>query len=304
MGEDFSLIYIMGRGGSGSTILDLVLGAHESVAPVGELHPGWFRPHDRRRCSCGEKVQECAFWRKVLDDTYAQPDGLSPKEFGRAMRRLAGRSGFVRMLFSRNGEVSAGFERTTRAAYRSLVVHSGRPIVAESSKNFNRGWFLLRRFGERVRVIHLVRDGRGVVWSFMKRARNAKRYQGFWTDFRTAAWNIVAWNCANLAALALRRRYPQNVLMLRYEDLCRRPNRELHRLGDFLDLDLNRVVEQIRNGAPLPRHHIIYGNFAIMNAAEAVSFRAREDWKTDLPWWARPLFVVLGFPANAVLGYL
>ena len=61
------VLYIMGAGRSGSTLLDMVLGSHPDVRGAGELtnaaRNGWLKNED---CSCGRPVNDCPFWTEVL----------------------------------------------------------------------------------------------------------------------------------------------------------------------------------------------------------------------------------------------
>src|SRR5262245_54968891 len=57
-------LYIMGRGRSGSTILDILLGNSSQIESVGELVFALSRA-DRDRCSCGLMLSHCFFWRQV-----------------------------------------------------------------------------------------------------------------------------------------------------------------------------------------------------------------------------------------------
>src|SRR5262245_53099489 len=57
-------LYIMGRGHSGSTILDILLGNSRQIESVGELLAGLSRA-DHEMCCCGETMPDCAFWREV-----------------------------------------------------------------------------------------------------------------------------------------------------------------------------------------------------------------------------------------------
>jgi hypothetical protein len=60
------IIYIMGSGHSGSTLLDIILGNHPDVVSVGELtylvRDAWI---DNKRCACGTTGNECPFWSAV-----------------------------------------------------------------------------------------------------------------------------------------------------------------------------------------------------------------------------------------------
>jgi hypothetical protein len=56
-------LHILGRGRSGSTLLDLALGSMEGLFSAGELHRLWApaRPRDSW-CPCGKRVVECPVW--------------------------------------------------------------------------------------------------------------------------------------------------------------------------------------------------------------------------------------------------
>ena len=60
------IIYIVGAGRSGSTVLDTVLGNHPDAVSVGELsnlhRSGWV---NNEFCACGEPADGCGFWNEV-----------------------------------------------------------------------------------------------------------------------------------------------------------------------------------------------------------------------------------------------
>jgi hypothetical protein len=60
------IIYIAGLGHSGSTILDLSLGAHSKIIGLGEiftlLDKDRRKNHLKSHCSCGMRATQCKFW--------------------------------------------------------------------------------------------------------------------------------------------------------------------------------------------------------------------------------------------------
>ena len=64
-------LYITGRGHSGSTILDILLGNSSQIESVGELLAGLSRA-DREPCSCGATMSDCGFWREVRSRVEAE----------------------------------------------------------------------------------------------------------------------------------------------------------------------------------------------------------------------------------------
>ncbi len=61
-----TLIYILGAGNSGSTLLSMVLGAHSRIASVGEIVQldRWYS--NGGLCSCGETLSNCNMWGPLL----------------------------------------------------------------------------------------------------------------------------------------------------------------------------------------------------------------------------------------------
>ena len=68
-------VYIMGRGHSGSTILDIILGSSAAVESLGELVSGLGRCAAGEQCSCGSPMRECVFWCEVRRRFEAQGYG-------------------------------------------------------------------------------------------------------------------------------------------------------------------------------------------------------------------------------------
>ena len=61
------VVYIMGYGRSGSTILDTILGNHPDLESVGELlHAVRLAFLEDEFCACGQRASECPFWTEVL----------------------------------------------------------------------------------------------------------------------------------------------------------------------------------------------------------------------------------------------
>ena len=63
----FSLLFILGMGHSGSTLLGRMLGAHPDAICVGEILRLEQAVADRtKKCACGALFHECSFWQELL----------------------------------------------------------------------------------------------------------------------------------------------------------------------------------------------------------------------------------------------
>ena len=129
-----------------------------------------------------------------------------------------------------------------RAYARHLRPRSPRPRAAASSsirrRTFPAQLPLPETVRHDIRVLHLIRDGRGVLRSRRKRAEVDGR------PYREKA-ALAEWLGKNLMiSWLLARRLPADrFLLTRYEDLLADPAAELKRIGAFVGLDLQVVTE-------------------------------------------------------------
>lgn len=61
-------VYITSCGHSGSTLLDLLLGAHSKSFSIGEIKQWERYIKNDLNCCCNEKVVQCSFWQEVRKD--------------------------------------------------------------------------------------------------------------------------------------------------------------------------------------------------------------------------------------------
>jgi hypothetical protein len=191
MTSPVELLYILGPGHCGSTLLNLCLDKHSSVIGVSEIItlnrkiPGW---------SGEENILESNFWSKV--------DSLMQDKHGIALSEIP---------FSLKAKVSKLphnlFLQYNKFALEAILEIAGKSIVADASKNPKRLDILLRSPLFKVRVIYLVRDGRAIVHAYRRKYGNW--LVGWFNLMRTE-------NAAN----NLKSQYgSDNWLTIRYEDM-------------------------------------------------------------------------------------
>jgi len=148
-----SWLYISGRGHSGSTMLDAMLGNADGIESVGELVSGMERY--KELCSCGETFRDCPFWDGVrqrfeatADDTWdnavrASVGQAHIKNFPKTIL-AGGEQKWIRQLAVYSEHIAAA------------VCQKEKDVIVDSSKEITRALFLLR-FVPGSKVIHLVR---------------------------------------------------------------------------------------------------------------------------------------------------
>jgi hypothetical protein len=169
----------------------MLLGAHPEIATVGELKATSLGDPDQYRCSCRERIKSCPFWMAVTDGMAKRGFQFDVTNAGTDLR--SGASPFVRRLLRplHRGPVFE-FLRDTALAFSpiwrrslpriqalnealmaSVLERAGRAVIVDSSKVGLRLKYLLRNPALDVRVIRLVRDGRGVALTYMDPGRFA-----------------------------------------------------------------------------------------------------------------------------------
>lgn len=197
----FQVVYVVSRGHSGSTLLDLLVSTHSQVISTGEAKMLYHHPN--KRCTCGAASWEaCPFWSAVD-------------------RRLQADSGSGLADIPLDSDDLSDFARANRAFFSAVHAVSGKRMLLDSSKSITRLEKLLVS-GLDVRSIHLLRDPRGVVYSNVKKGRKVMRY-------------CRSYVREHLHAAYVLRGHPH--IEVTYEELAREPRRELERIVRFLGLE-------------------------------------------------------------------
>jgi hypothetical protein len=272
--NDYIVAYIGGSGRSGSTILDMMLGANSHAVSTGQLDDlrSWMATGSY--CTCGLVLSECPFWSRIL----GSDEDLIPPPIN-----VAGRVGKVahtlRVLAARTHRTKAGEVEDAWMLLDALAAHSRKHVIVDSSKAALRLVRLARNAkGSRLRVIHLVRDARGFVTSqsFPTLAQSAQGTFGY-TSAQPKWAAVLDWLAQNLLMLmvgvvAFRGRYA----VITYEQMTRRPEQTLERLATHLGMTYERSMLP-----PLDRtdFHLIGGNSSRLGFTE---LRYDDKWQSKL----------------------
>lgn len=303
---DLTVLYIAGYGRSGSTVLDVLLGAHEQVVSTGELvylGKEW-SGHDRV-CACGSDYQQCSFWKDVFA-TYEEA-----KELTQLTQRVESRSRLFHLLSDAiSTQDRRAYRRRIRSLFSCIARKTGAKVVVDSSKSARdaagRFWALQNVAGIDVRVVHLTRDGRSVLRSVVEKGTNWAA-EGYRKEKRLlAARTTIGWTLANGLTWALGTALDgDRYRRVRFEDLLENPEPVLRRVGKFAGLDLSSVIHRISSGQSFPVGHNVGGNR--VRHQDTIQLRQRNG-KSKNPWKEldlhhKALFGVLGQCMNVVLGY-
>lgn len=296
-------VYITGRGHSGSTVLDAMLGNAEDIESVGELVSGMGRYEDK--CSCGVKFRNCSYW-KSARALFEEIAGAKWDDAVRAMTGQAHIRAFPRTLFAnaRNPwvtELAEYFESMAAA------IGNNHTMVVDSSKEVTRALFLLR-FVPGTKVIHLVRHPARILQSNYYRIEKGRGIKILRHTFKPKKLvfpflvaSCIMWFVGNLLAELARQFSRKNVLRVRYEDIVRSPDQELARIEKFIGVSLDKVKKNIRESRSFQVGHNIGGNH--MRMAGEFVFDSQGGKRTGLPKRYEIITVLLCWPLLLMYGY-
>jgi hypothetical protein len=304
------VLFIGGLGRSGSTLLDRMLGRLDDVWSVGELVHVWERGlAENNRCGCGRRFRDCAFWRRVGEQAFGGWDTLDVEEV-LALKGAVDRNRFVPLMVlpalspSYRARLRRYLELLERL-YEAVRQISGRPLLVDASKHASHAFLVRRMRGVDLRLVHLVRDSRGVAFSWTKLMRRAEvvgddALMATDTPLRMSA-RYVSYNLLFhlLGALGV----PS--LLLRYESLVADPAGQLTRVLDLAgrppaDGELGFVGD---GWVELGPSHALAGNPMRFRSGR-VPLRVDEEWRGQLRRRHRLLTMVSTWPLLLRYGYL
>ena len=276
------LAFIMAASHSGSTLLAMLLGSHPQATTIGDTAGTSYRKDPDYRCSCGYKAQACPFWLHVIDQMARRGFNLDVTDFGTRFgypeHRFIGRvlhteyrGPILETIRDSVLWLSTGWRRQfctiaerNVALVETVTKITNSQILIDSSKLPHRLKFLLRIPELKVKVIHLVRDGRGVAHTYIN--------DNGWSVEKSA----IEWRLGVLAAEKLLARLDRGMWsQVRYEDLCSDPQAELEKLCVFLNLDPSRVNMDFRSA---DLH--VFGNKMRLSSEQAI--RLDNKWRMEL----------------------
>ena len=226
--ERTKVLYIGGYSRSGTTLLLRLLGELPGMVAVGELFDVWNRSYTQNQlCGCGDAFQDCEFWRAVTIKAFGcEPADLPADRYQRLGQRVRGTRSVVPLWLPplRSGSYVSSlraYARTLQALYGAIANVSGARFIVDSSKEPHQAWVLREAPGIELHVVHMVRDGRAVAFSWR---RTKVRPEIHWRAERMTRQTILRssleWDIHNFL-VSTRRSSLASYTLIRYEDLVR-----------------------------------------------------------------------------------
>lgn len=295
------VLYIVGAGRSGSTLLDQMIGSLPGGLSAGELRTvfGRFFQFDRS-CSCGAPLAECPLWGTVVPDVLSAHGVVSPlqlAEFQREhlrMRHLPGllQVGLRPRTVERYGAIMGDL-------YEAAAGRSGAQFIVDSSKTPTDAALFASYCAVPMVFAHLVRDPRGVAASWARAVPDVETRTGLLPQ-QSPARSAIQWMTLNAGAEALFRSS---------DDICRRRVRY-----EDLVADSSNVVKELctalgRKPSDDPGTqrtigvgHLVLGNPRRFDTGKPV-LSLDERWRTELSPQAQATVKAITWPLARRYGY-
>lgn len=299
-------VYIVGRGRSGSTVLDCLLDNVEGVQGMGETVVGLSEDLDALGAGQrGERV--VSFWSRVREQIRQEGGDRAWSETVEAYTDQAHLSRFLYTLFADRKD--AYIQRTLRAVgtvYEAVREVSGAEVVVDSSKEVTRG-LLLAKHVEDCHLIHLVRNPLSVLSSNLRKMRKKGAFR-----FLRKQWNpegkellfvgltCVNWTVGNLLCEVLKR-CTDEVTTIRLEDLKDAPADTLRLVGSRIGVNVEDVVQKMEEGEAMSTGVGLRGNRMRRRSTEFVFEPSSSDRKVPASY--RMMCRAMTFPLRSLYGY-
>ena len=304
------VLYIGGCGRSGSTLLDVMLGQIDRFFSVGELRFIWQRGLvENQLCGCGLPFRDCPFWQAVGVEAFGGWDKVDEHEMVR-LERSIDRHRFLPFVLApwlsrRYGARLRRYTDVLAALYRAIETVAGCTCIVDSTKDPPYAFLLRRVPGLDVRLVHLVRDSRGVAFSWTKRVQKPEQvgttaymntYHPVEMGFRWLVYNLLFHVLGRL-------RVPR--MLMRYEQLVDSPRDEIGRVLAHLGEEARDGDFRFLNGdgVDLSVHHTVAGNPMRFTRGQ-LALRVDDAWKTQLDPVHKRLVSICTLPLLVVYGYL
>lgn len=306
------VVFIAGSGRSGSTLLERIVGGVPGFVNVGELIGlfRWIAPVDEK-CGCGEPFSRCPFWISVGEHAFGgwTPDIIQRvadlQQMVARQRRLPQLLGPQVAIRSISTDLSE-YQDHYRRLYRAIADVAGARVVVDASKWPVQALALGRSQDLDVRLLHLVRDVRGVAYSWAKSgvARPHAVVDRATMEVHPVARTAARWSVVQAEAEAVGRLLP-HYCRIRYEDVVARPEEAVLELLRRLDVDAGiQSIDHIEDGTvTLASSHGIGGNPSRFRVGPT-SLTLDEKWRTAMSRRHRSLATAAGLPGLTRYGYL
>jgi hypothetical protein len=298
------VLYLAGKGRSGSTMLASLLGQLPGFFNTAEVRRLWdWGLLQNHKCGCGLPLQECPTWHAVLTeaDALLADTDIPPIESARIDRDRAAVVRWpkaLQLLRARPGphphwKQLDRYIAAVSAIYRAIARVTGARVIVDSTKRPFEPVALGLVPEVDVHIMQVVRDPRAVVYSWQRSRRYRDRDKVEYMPRFGASYTATSWLALNLFVEVIGRRQP--VEFVRYDDMARDPAAVLRRIADFVGEPAGDLAFLTSGTATIAPTHSVGGNPVRMSSG-AIKIAPDEEWRTHIAPLQRLVATAISLP--------
>ena len=280
MKMETDVIYLIGSGHSGSTLLNLILGIEENVFSAGELKYLYsfflgrvFWENGSKfdlNCDCGYEIDKCKVWSKVLKNINLK-DIYQIEKKGVFVKRTNQNSKFVyQTIYSKLRQV-------TSAKY-----------IVDSSKDLRYFSFINSIEDLNIFPILIIRDGRGVI--------NSDEKTGvFWLK------SYFLWLSNNIVVYFYLKKKYKDFLILSYDEFVQNPSKYINIINQKFNFHIPEKKDSLLYKINTKEFHNFAGNKIRWKKIKSIKYD--QSWKRRMPKWKQLVLTVLCYIPNKLWVY-
>lgn len=280
-------LYIAGTGRSGSTLLDRILGGSESVIGCGELSFLFevYRKHRDTKCGCQNKIRDCKVWAYVFEQLESKLSFQKKYEhYEKSSQNIEQSWPYKKIVKS---QILNDYDTYNRLLFKSISeVAPDCKFILDSSTTGRFSLFrplaLSRYCGQKVYMVHLTRDPRGLSYGFLSKPANSRTKE--WINTGPAGiYTYTKWLATNVLTLLQSFFVPGvQYYYLNYDEFMADPLRILKEIEHHFDIDSVVYREEEGHIGFSGRSHQMTGNIAVLHQ-DPLRLHADSKWQDNLP---------------------
>jgi hypothetical protein len=293
------VLFIMGHGSSGTTILGNTLGEADGVFHAGELRTIWAEGlAGKQTCGCGEPLDRCPVWSAVIREAFGDLLPGDVERYARLHRWTIRVRNTARILRAnpetlREWPALQTYADVATRLYRAIGAVTGARIVVDSSKRTGDAALLRLLPDVDPHLLHVVRDPRAVAYSWSNRSADAPGQlatAGEWLAF-SGIGEAVKWRLG-----------PGRSLLVRHEDFVRSPGPAVERILRFAGEAETAIPVAGQRSVEFTENHTVAGHWSRFNRGPT-DIRLATDWRSKQRPADRRLVTAVTFPLLPRYGY-
>lgn len=296
------VLFVAGYERSGSTLIQNVIAQSSTMCAVGELREVWEAGVlENRPCGCSRPFNECPVWQSVMNDAFGSLTEARARYFRRMSHRVRTRL-FPLTLLPGSGQLFTwmldDYPEALRALYASRSRQANGATLVDTSKSPVHAYVLKRLAGLDVRILHVVRDVRGVAHSILKRRDRGHAAYANHSPLRVA----MEWMLTNKAVEWTAPRAECPYRRIRYESFVSDPESVLRGIFDWFGETEESLDYVHQQEVELSKTHTVVGSPSRFNTGP-IQLRLDDTWhdmlsrstRTTVERWTRPMLRSYGY---------